>query len=303
MLKQFFLLLAAAVLAYGYCSAQDSSKPGSYFRLSAGYGFKAFQENLPDRLFLDGGLTLYPTQTINLKQVNTSLGQGFSLNAGYCYMFNNSIGFDAGLTLLAGAKQTADINLGLGELNQNYQGQLIELTPSLLLAQNFSKVQVYTRLGLILASGRINYNYVSNLPSNISISNGVPSGTNTNHTDAQWRYSGGLATGMNIAAGASRNVTKSLDIFVELNVSALTYAPTKGKVLSDQYNGKNAMDTMTTSQKQINFKTTIDASNFGSSTAVGSQNTSLNPNSPGEDLRRKYPFGSAGIMIGVRFRL
>lgn len=303
MLKRIFLFLIAAMFSCGYAWAQDISQPRTYVRLSAGYGFKAFQENLPDRFFLNGGLTIYPTQTINLKQVNTSLGQGFSFNAGYCYMFSDNIGFDAGLTLLAGAKQTADINLGIGELNQTYQGQIIALTPALVMAQNFSKVQVYTRLGLILATGRINFDYVSDLPTNISISNGIPSSTGADHTDAKCRYSGGLATGMNIAAGVSGNLTQKLGIFAELNVNALTYAPTKGKVLSDRYNGKNAMDTMTTSQKQINFKNSIDASNFGSSTVIGSQNTSLNPNSPGEDLRRKYPFGSVGIMIGVRFRL
>jgi hypothetical protein len=301
LLKSTILVLIAATMLCCKVSAQDFEQFKTYLHFSAGYGFKSFQDNIVDREFVNGGLTLYPVETINLQQVNTSFGAGFSLNAGYCYMINKNIGLDAGLTFLAGAKQTADVNILLGELKQSYQAQLIELTPSIVLAQDYNRFQVYTRLGLILATGSINYESHSNLPNGI-IGGGPPTSTN-DQNDVKWNFNGGLATGMRVAAGVSGNVTKKLAIFAEMNVSALTYAPTKGKVTSDQFNGKNAMDTMTTSQKQVNFKSTIDASNFGSSTAVGSQNANQDPNQPGEDLKRKYPFGSVGFMIGVRIKI
>lgn len=297
--KSKIISFIAAVLLCYQVNAQDIEQFKTYLHFSAGYGFKSFQENLVDREFVNGGLTLFPVQTINLQQINTSFGTGFSLNAGYCYMINKNIGLDAGLSFLAGAKQSADINILLGELKQTYQAQLIEITPSIVLAQDYNRFQVYTRLGLILATGNINYESVSNLP------NGILSGstsTTNDQNDIKWSFNGGLATGMRVAAGASANITKKLGIFVEMNANALTYAPTKGKMTSDQFDGKNAMDTMTTSQKQVNFKSSIDASNFGSSTAI-SQNASQNPNQPGEDLKRKYPFGSVGFMVGVRIKI
>lgn len=310
MFRNISFFVASAFLFCQSLAAQDvfDGVKKQYVRISAGYGMKAFQENLTDRFFLNGRLTIFPAPGLNLESVNTSFGKGFYFNAGYCYMINKNIGFDAGLTLLAGAKQSADINIFVGELSQTYQGQLLEFTPSLVLAQNYGKAQIYSRMGFILAMGRINYETISNIPSLAGLIGGGTPNFSFDNTDVQWRYSGGLATGVNMTVGFSRWISNRLDVFAELSVSALTYAPTKGKVLSDQFNGKNALDTMTTSQKQVEFKSSIAGQNLWSSTVLGSVVASQltgtsNPNQPSEDLLRKYPFGSVGVLVGVRIKI
>lgn len=108
----------------------------------------------------------------------------------------------------------------------------------------------------------------------------------------KWEYTGGIATGFSGAAGVNFSLSRSFTLFLEANLISMSYAPKKGVMTENSYNGVDQLSGLTASQKEVEYvkEYTIDWSN----PPPDSQ--------PQKALKFYFPFSSAGLTLGLTIR-
>lgn len=249
---------------------------GGYFMVHVGYGLKMSAENVTyfDMRNLNTG-----SYSNTAEQINISLGKGLTYGGGWGYMFNKSCGIEIDISHLFGAQyKSLQEHPGIKD-EGTLSAKMTKLNPSIVIASGFTKINGYAKIGYVLGKGSLTYGYTS-------LYNG-------NLTKLELVCDGGLAHGMTASLGAVFNAGDRMCYFTELNMVNLSYSPTKGKIISYNYNGQDRLSSFTTNQKEVEF---LD--NYTEN--VNSANQSYEPS---KDLKTKYPFGSVGITIGLRLNL
>jgi outer membrane protein W len=275
-MKRNYFTMLLMVLVTGVFT-NNLNAQGTYVNINIGYGLKMSSQNMPD--YNMSNLTIDSTSS-TMKQINLSLGQGLTAQVAFGYMFTKNIGVEMGLSYLLGAKIKATSVYGAGIISDYFlSAQMFRLNPSVIIACGFNKIDPYAKLGVIIGFGSI-----KNEQDNYETGSTEVMKTTLN---------GGVAFGLNASAGVLFKLTKLVSLFGEINIINLSWAPTKGKMTEDNLNGTDLLPNMTTSQKKIDFVKSYT-------------NDSKNPRSdsdPRQELAEKFPFGSVGLNVGVRFSL
>ncbi len=254
---------------------------GAYVNINAGYGLSMSSQNLNN--FYNS------TDVLNSRtdeQVNLSLGSGVNIGGALGYMFNKNIGAELGLSYLLGGKSKAqdlydgDTPLGIptvGTTDYTLSSNMLRINPTLVIASGFEKINPYAKFGFVIGSGSIMSEYIDNDGTDIEI--------------RKEKLNGGLAFGLNAGVGALYSLSEKMSFFGELNMVNLSYAPTNGELTEATDNGANELSGMTIRQRETVF--------------VSSYNRDApRPDSqPRQELKQKFPFGSFGVNIGLRFSL
>jgi opacity protein-like surface antigen len=270
MRKNYFLGLIL-VFAIGLVANQVHSQ-GAYVNVNLGYGMKTSCSNLEEFYNYTSS-----SGTSTSEQVNVSLGKGFNVGGTFGNMFNKNVGAELGINYLLGGKTEAKDTYSDGTSTSTISAKMLRFMPSLVIASGLEKVNPYARFGLVIGTG--------------SIKNEVDG--NNEDGDVymhEWKYSGGVAFGLNAGVGAIFNLSDNMGLFAELNMINLSYAPTKGELKEATYNGIDRLPDLTTSVKEIEF---VDSYTYSSSNPPSDSQ-------PDQELKVKAPFGSFGINFGLR---
>jgi hypothetical protein len=269
-------LLSLSITAVITMFTINLSAQGLYVNANVGYGFKLGSTNI-------SGFTKvqeYPGPSNNKEtQINVSLGKGMNFGAAVGYMFNKNIGAELGVSYLLGLKTKAitDHSPSITMDETTMAGRMLRINPAFVVAAGFDKVNPYAKFGVIVGIGSVinEFSYEDNI-------------------DKYYHKridNGGVAFGFNAAAGVMFNLSEMISIFGEANMVNLSYAPTKGTLKKDTYNGVDQMGFLTTRNKETEFVKSID------------YNDPTPDSEPRKVLREKYAFGSVGINVGVRINL
>lgn len=268
--KALLLSLLSAV-TFIQVSAQRS-----YANINIGYAFQSSAQNIAgfNNFSSNGGNSLR-----HYEQINLSLGKGAQLGGALGYMFNPHIGMELGLNYLRGTQIDATRSNNNGYTNYHFWANQFRFNPTLVLATGMEKINPYAKFGLVLGIGSVHQtinDYEGNDIENIEI-----------------KSNGGTAVGFNSAIGALFNLKENVNLFAEISLMNLSYAPSKSLLTKDEVNGVDRLPFMTTSQKEGEYvdSYTIDPNN-------------QRPNSiPSLSLKTKMPFSSIGFNFGLQFTL
>lgn len=244
---------------------------GAYLNINAGYGLMMSSGNLPNFYSLTTS-----SNSDTYKQVNLSLGKGINFGGAFGYMFNKNIGAELGVSYLLGGKSKAqDIYQG-GKTDYTLSARMLRINPSIVIASGLNGINPYAKIGLIVGTGSVTEETIDNDGGDIS--------------RVLVKMNGGVAIGGNAGLGVLFDISKKISFFSEINMTSLSYAPTKGKATKATYNGIDILSDLTTSEKEIEYVDSYTESN-----------TPPPDSQPSKGLKTKLPFGSIGINLGMRF--
>jgi len=244
-----------------------------YVSISVGGGTTMGSQNVP------GFVNITNTSfTTTQDQIHLSLGQGYNYGGAVGYMFNKNIGAELGLSFLIGNKTNSTSTAVAGSASGSYSATMTRVIPTIVITTGKEKISSYAKFGIVLGTGNVLY-----------------SGKETQGTDVavfDIKMNGGNALGISTSIGAQYKLNNQTVLFAEITTVNLTYAPTKGVYTSATFNGANVLPGMTTKNKEIDF---VESVKTTSATTPDSQ--------PSSSLILKYPFGSVGLNLGVKYIL
>jgi hypothetical protein len=223
--------------------------------------------------------------------VPLNLGKGFNFAAAVGYMFNDIIGAELQVSYLVGAKTTAEdvsrqttISGGMSStststIQTTYSSTMWRITPSIVVQGDFRKVNPYAKLGLLIGFGKTLWQQDDNFAGFTS--------------SIEADLSGGVAFGVNSRLGVIFELDDLLSLFVEAQIIAMNYNPTKGEITKYVVDGDDVLSDLTTNEREVEF---VDSVTFNSEEEP-------NPDKPFQVLTMSYPFSSVGVNLGVRFTL
>jgi hypothetical protein len=275
-----------------------------YFKLSGGDALPLAPSNLVSFLPIDSysdapvaGFhnvsTTHPVingpYTYTYDNIDVSLGKGINIYGSIGCDFNKHVSAELGASYLWGSVFTAH------ELSEGYEGnvwlsgshtrelysRVVTADASIIIRRGNKKVNQYLKVGGLFSMPTIYYHETID---------GHPL-CNAMYQVLDWKYYGGWAAGAAASGGIIYKINKSLAIFCEVRIIALSYAPLKGKMTNYVIQGVNKLDTLPTNETDVIFSNSITQNNPN----IPSQTT------PAEQFKYHFPFSSWGINVGVRF--
>lgn len=264
----FLLTLSGLLTSFGI-SAQ-----GAYVSLNAGYGFNASSQNIGTIMYTNDG-----SNTTTFNQEDISFGKGFIFGGAAGYMFTGNLGVEVGFSSLTGDHTTLNSSFVKGTDVVDFSSSMIRFNPSIVLATGMKGINPYARFGVIIGMG--------------SIIETDKYTENPNSSTATMKLNGGNAVGLTAALGAQIKLTGRISIFGELAMVNMSYAPTRGEITAYSFNGIDKMSSLKPREILTDY--------VESYTVTANQTTP--DNEPTKSLLQKFPFGSLGINIGLKYDL
>jgi len=203
-----------------------------------------------------------------------TLGSGFSVQAAYGRR-KNIFGWDLEVAYQAGEKnEVHESGPGYPEGTARLFANGVSVTPAFTITVDEGKVQPYMRVGPTLGFYKVHYeeNYLL--------------GTSRVESNYAEEYYGNAALGVKGSLGLVFNTGKMIQFFTEIQFASMSYAPSKGKIVSYDIDGENMMDFLTDEEKSFRFEEGI--------TLYGGEPENYNR------VKNPLPFGSIGIQAGIR---
>ncbi|GEM_PF-4217854 len=251
-----------------------------YAALYGAYALPADVQNLPgfNNVLLRGSV-------LREEQVKLSYGQGFQAGARFAYRFNPYLAVELDLNYLHSAVFVAEQSLDgftngfpvQGDLQQITSAQMGRIIPALRLSPGYERLNPYLRTGLVLAWGQLNFSYRDESPGRIAENN--------------WKYTGGMAWGLNAALGLEYALNERLSLFAEASLISLSYAPRRGEMVKATNNGVDELDSYPQHFREREF-----VRSYRRGPGSGSEELS-------KTLRTFYPFSSLALNLGLAIKL
>lgn len=247
---------------------------GVYVSINTGYGFSASSENTGTTSYNNNG-----SNVTTYSKEDYSFGKGLNFCGSIGYMFNKNIGAEIGYSYLTSDKTTLKSSFVNGTDVLDFSSSMSRITPSIVIYSGMSGINPYAKFGMIIGSGSITEkdNYTQN----------------PNNWLTTMKLNGGMAFGLTASVGAEYKLSGKLSLFGELAMVNMSYAPTKGEITAYTLNGINKMESLSTNQRLTDYVETY--------TLTDNQTTP--ETEPAKRLIQKFPFGSVGLNIGLKYNL
>jgi hypothetical protein len=259
----FSISLALTVLGNGFAQK-------SIVKLQVGYGFPLSSMLITENVQASASST-------NYKGVYGSYGSGFQVEAGYIRPLNKNLSIEMDFSYLIGKTYNSSNNTGNNLQNQSTSSHFYGISPLLRVSFGGTKIRPYGAVGPVVGFGNLLVDYA------------FTNGSSVSGNEIQHRYSGSQAIGAKTAIGAEFTEGRFV-FYAQLTATAISYAPSKSEYTKYTLNGVDQLAMLTTSQKQIVYKSSI--------TSTGAQD----PNQPTEQIKFFIPFSSISLSAGVMFK-
>lgn len=229
----------------------------------------------------------------NTKAVDLNLGKGVTFGVSFGYMFNDHFGAELGLGYFMGSKNTFEnkhVDEQVGDNNTTSTGSMyanqIRFNPQLVVSSDFKDFMPYAKFGLIIGVGtKVTEEYTDSY---------FDAGTMTNiKIDQTFESKGGISLGANATLGALYNFNKKTGIFLEMQLTAMSYSPKQRELTVyttngyDEFNAKKFPNSARLIEyvKEVNY---TDAE-------------PVDPTLSTQQTKIKYPFSTLALNLGLRF--
>jgi len=150
--------------------------------------------------------------------------------------------------------------------------------------KEFGKFALYGSSGINLSYGKLK------LTQKTDVFNLIPGYLPFEHHTYIYEYNKRVQFGSRTSIGINYILSDRFSFFIEGRFLFKNISPTKSSLISYDMNGNDWTDSLTVSQKQIEFVDSYDET----------QNS--NSNVPSKQLRRSYSLSSYSILVGIRFK-
>lgn len=277
-----------------------------YFRIGGGYSFQSGKTEFNDAD--PNGITGIKQSTdifvsedgnsINVKSLNGTVGEGIKASITVGYMFNPYIGAELTVSYFHGSKTLIGrLRSPQGNSEENVYLRGFDVAPGIILTPNFKKVNPYTRLGFIFpVSGDLTIETVAKKV------NGGGAGTDI-LVEAKSKVKSEFSMGYYGAIGVNFSIKNNISIFVEVEFKNLSIKSNSAKI--EEYsttaitNGQSQLvpgqqlADLTVYQSQFDF-----TNNYNQSAILAP-----NQNEPRKIPTQYVNTSGTGINLGLRFSL
>ena len=172
-------------------------------------------------------------------------------------------------------------NHDYGKCNSTYRTRSFTLVPNLSFSPGFEKVNPFLKIGLVVSSSKI-----------FRKDDVIFKGPDFIYEDIvqQWDYTGKIFYGFQTACGVETNISKRINILVELNYDQISFIPTKAEMNLYTINMHDMLPGSSTSEKEIEF---VDSY---------SNQYPSDRNKPSQAIKEKFNLNSFVIRAGVSFK-
>lgn len=221
-------------------------------------------------------------ETQTFERTTNSLGRGLSMDASVGMELAPHVYGEVGLGYLYGlpfeGKQVTVFGSTTETTTSNLRGQMLRLTPALVITAGTGSLKPYARVGVVLG-----------IPSAVET---IETSTSNNQSSEEVAFTGGPELGLTGAAGVEVPVGTGLALAFELNYLAMAFSPSNAKLTKSTKNGVDKLPTMTTREKEIEFvdKRTVV---FGETPSEGS---------PTQAASTTVPFSNFGAAVSLVYK-
>jgi len=156
---------------------------------------------------------------------------------------------------------------------------MFSFNPSIVIAKGMNGINPYARFGVIIGMG--------------SIIETIKYTENPNSSSTTMKLNGGNTVGLSAAIGAQIKLMGRISVFGELAMVNMSYAPTRGEITAYTFNGIDKLTSLKPREILTDYVETYTVN----------ANQTTPDNEPSKSLLQKFPFGSAGINIGLKYSL
>lgn len=207
-----------------------------------------------------------------------SFGSGLTFNVGFGASLNGALGYDVELGYLIGKKyssgQRYEDDFYLETYDSEVGSSSFQIAPSITFTAGTGSIQPYTRIGPVIGFTKLKYE------------DSEYDSYNDYREVMEYEYTGGMSVGFKGVLGVNFNADQKVQFFAEVNFLSMSYAPKDGKITAYSVNGEDALDSIPSEDRKIEFKDEITSDDDGNVA-----------------LRRKYPMGSIGLQVGIKYVL
>jgi hypothetical protein len=228
--------------------------------------------------------------TTTFEQSKVNLGKGISFGAAFGYMFDDHIGAELGVGYFLGSKsnftqefinEIDPSNVETTTLEGEIYANQFRLNPSLVISTDFSDFVPYAKFGVVVGIGtKVVETYTDSKY------------LGTENVVQEFTSKGGISFGVSAALGALYKINKKTGIFLELNTTAMSYAPKTRELTAYTINGDDELNdfiSVAASETEYVKDITINSTSEDDPTQ-----TTLAP-------QLKYPMSSFTMNLGIRF--
>jgi len=212
------------------------------------------------------------------REENHQFKQAFSTEISFGQLLNSHFGYEISTAYLK--------PISLNENNEfflrQFKGDFVQAFVKLLINIPLDRIDIYSKIGLNIATGRLIYNQTTN------------SNTNNERT-LNYKYFDNISLGFNASVGLNYPISKRFSIFTELKLTSQAFSPKKGEVTNCSFAGTNELNSM----KDHPYWYQID---FGNENQFQFM-TMNNDEEPQKLYRRSYVLGGYGFTIGAKYTL
>ncbi len=260
-------------------SAQIVKEGGFYIAAHGGYNVIISGTRGLDYLGISSGVSMYTVNRSgdNIEAIPYSFGKGMNAGINVGYMFTGNMGVELGADYLLGGKNkfTTVVTDGNGTLNMS--AKMIQLRPMMVVARGGNKINPYAKVGLVLGiGGKITSEHEA-----------IYSG---NTEEVVFVRDKGLALGFTGAGGVDFGINDKMCIFSEISFTGLSFSPQKGKMTKALINGVDRLPDLAVKEKEFDYVNNANPTGGSASEPV-------------EMPKSSYSFNSAGINVGLKFKL
>lgn len=287
--------LLAQSTYYGINAGYASHIPGSTYVTNSNNQFETFSSNFD----------FYDVRDNFSERVNASYGSGLNVGVVMGKMLNPNFGFELGASYLKGnsiensyserssyyyASDGSSYSLNSQYINQDDYSKSVtmyKLIPTLVFSMGTEGLSPYTKIAGVIGNGTLTSNS-EGFYSSSDFNNGFF--TSESYTQTE-KYTGGFAFGFGTALGVSYSLNAATSIYVEGYFESLNYSPKRREITEYSLNGSNALDSLSTSEKEFDYVNEISSN----------QTNDESENEPTKLLRIVFPMSTAALRFGVNF--
>jgi len=221
--------------------------------------------------------------TRSVEVVPLGLGRGITGIAAFGFKPTKYLGFEIGLSEFIGLPRIADSIVSMPggtNVESRVKGNMLCLTPAIVISPGLKKVDPYARIGLIIGiRPTINATVTWN-----------QGGVNAPDEYKMVRqYYGNVALGLDAAMGVSWKVDELISLYAEFVFNSIDYAPNYSEVILYEKNGADQLSTLTVKQTKTEYHKSINP------------DEQIADTSPDQALKKSLPFSNAGLAFGIAF--
>jgi hypothetical protein len=253
---------------------------GIYLELNTGYSLPMASQEITAIASYNANDYSYTRES-----VSGSFGKGFNAAFKLGYFFNRNFGIEFHTDYHLSAKYVGDeeyYNNSSWEQfsvtsKSNLQSTMSRMTPSLVFELPFKLFTPYARIGVIIGFASYSGETIFN-------------SSDGNSLEYKLKMNGGVSFGSSTEVGVKVGLTEKLSFTAGIKAIGLSSAPKKGELTSYKENGVDMMNTLSTSEREVEF---VDNMSYSPQ--------AIDPNKPRNENKLYFPYSSIGLSIGLRY--